>query len=368
VQPDSGAVVTGLDDEAVIQFDEVIDEMPGAGAGGAGSLSRQVLLSPVSGGVRVQWHRSSISVKPREGWKAGRVYRLELLPGILDLRRNKLDTGKVVLFSTGPAIGRARIGGIALGWAEQRVIPRALIEAVPLPDSAGYLTLSDSGGQFNLEGLAPGRYIVYATMDENADRRRGARESYDSTLVTLDSSSNVALYTFVHDTVGPRLRSATFVDSLTVRLDFTQALDPQTPLDSAHLRVLELPDSTPVPVKDVTSQRLYDSLTAAARRAADTTKRDTTARDSTPPRAAVQPQQPTVDTSLVRRLLSLRPIPTDRVVVTMARALKAETRYVFQVTGATNLIGRTADGQVVLLAPKPEPPDTTRRAPRTRPP
>lgn len=366
MHPDSGAVVQGLDDDAVIQFDEVIDEMPGSG-GGVGSLSRQILLSPVSGGVRVRWRRNAISIKPREGWKGGRVYRLELLPGIYDLRRNKLDTGKVVLFSTGPAIGRARIGGIAMSWVEQRVLPRALIEAVPLPDSAGYLTLADSGGQFDLQGLTPGRYIVYASLDENGDRRRGLREVYDSALITLDSSANVAFYTFVHDTVGPRVRTATLLDSVTVRLDFTQALDPLTALDSTHLRVVELPDSTPVPVKSVMPQRLYDSLTAAARRAADTTKRD-----STPPRAAPPPQQPAqgrrpavqVDTSLVRRLLALRPVPADRVIVTLARPMKPETRYVFQVSGATNLIGKKGgDAQVVLLAPKPQAADTTRRRP-----
>jgi len=254
-------------------------------------------------------------------------------------------------------------------------MPRALIEAVPLPDSVGYLTLADSGGQFDLQGLNPGRYIVYATIDENGDRRRGRREAYDSALVTLDSSSNVALYTFVHDTTGPRLRTATYVDSVTVRLDFTQALDPEKPLDRTRLRVLELPDSTPVGVKSVMGQRLYDSLAAAAKRAADTTHRD-----STPPRAAPPAQQPQpggqpgrrpavqVDTTLVRRLLALRPVPSDRLVVTMAQPLKPETRYAFRVTGATNLIGAMGDtAQVVLLAPKPQAQDTT-RVPRRTPP
>ncbi|MEX2155965.1 MAG: Ig-like domain-containing protein [Gemmatimonadales bacterium] len=371
VRPESGAVVPNWKDDAVIQFDEVIEEMPGTGPA---NLAAYVLLSPTARGMKVSWHRSSISVKPREGWKHGgaRVYRLEILPGILDLRRNRLDSATIVLFSTGPEIGHARIGGIALAWVEQRVLPRALIEAVPLPDSIGYLTLADSGGQFNLEGLTPGRYIVYATADENGDRRRGLREPYDSTLVTLDSSSNVALYTFLHDTVPPRLRVATAIDSLSARVEFTQPLDATIPLDTTQVRVLELPDSTPVAIASILTQRQYDSLTAAAARA----KADSAAAQDTaagrqrvaPPPGPEQPGQPRrpalqVDTSLVRQLLAERPVPSDRIVLTFARALKPETRYLIRVTGATNLTGRKGDGQVVLLVPKPAVADTTRRRP-----
>src|SRR5213592_1773867 len=273
VKPESGAVVPNWKSSVVIQYDGVIDEMPGSGSAGSMSgLAKQILLSPVRGAVKVDWHRSSISVKPKEGWKR-RVYRLEILPGIMDLRRNRLDSAKTVLFSTGPEIGHARIGGIALKWIEQTILARALIEAVPLPDSAGYLTMADSGGQFNLTNLQPGRYIVYATADENGDRRRGVREAYDSTEVTLDSSSNVALFTFPHDTVPPRPRAATSLDSTTVRVEFTQALDPTASFDTAHVHVLELPDSTPVATTQVLTQRQFDSLTNAARAKADSAAR-----------------------------------------------------------------------------------------------
>jgi hypothetical protein len=360
----------------VIEFDEVIDEMPGSGT--QGGLSQQVLLSPVSGGVRVSWHRSKIHVKPREGWKK-RTYRLEVLPGIFDLRRNRFDTAKVVMFTTGPAIGQGRIGGIVLSWTEQRILPRALIEAVPLPDSVGYLTRADSGGQFNLEGLPTGQYIVYALLDENNDRRRGVREPWDSTLLRLDSSSNVALYTFGHDTNPPRLRAASFGDSVSIRLEFSQPLDPALPIDTSRVRVLELPDSTPVPIARVMSQRLYDSLATAARQKADSARaaaaaaRDTSRRlqppppPPQPPPTPAQQKQPVVDTALVRRLLSLRPVPTDRMVVILGKPLKPETRYLIRVTDATNLIGKKGAGDVLLLVPKPVVRDTTNDARRTPP-
>src|SRR5439155_865242 len=287
---ESGSVVPNWSGDAVIQFDEVIDEMAGGGGGGGAGvqgLARQVLLSPVAGDVKVGWHRTSVSIKPKEGWKK-RVYRLEIQPGFVDLRRNRTNWAKTVLFTTGPEIGHARIGGITLKWIEQQVLLHALIEAVPLPDTVGYMTMSDSGGQFNLTNLQPGRYIVYAIADENGDRRRGLREAYDSTIVTLDSSSNVAFYTFPHDTVPPRPRGATYVDSITVRVEFSQALDPTASLDTLRVRVVH--------------------------------------------------------------------------------PLKAETRYVVRITGATNLIGKKGDGDVGFSVPKPVVADTSRRTPRQPPP
>jgi len=383
VRPESGAVVADWKDDAVIQFDEVIDEMGGSGGSGAGitGLAKQVILSPVHGDVAVSWGRTRIRVKPKEGWKPGRVYHLELLPGIVDLRRNILKKGQVVVFSTGPAIPRATLTGNALQWVEQRSMVGGLIEAVPLPDSVGYLTVSDSAGRFHLDALPPGRYVVYATIDQNNNRRRDRREAYDSAAVTLDSIADVSLFAFVHDTVGPRLRSGTVVDSITVRLEFTQALG--AALDTARIRVLQLPDSTPVTIAGTLTPRQYDSLTAAARK----TKPDSARPDSTPTarapaaptprqvdtaRARVDSAAARPDTSELHRLLAQRPVPFDKAVLRFAAPLKPETRYVIRVRAAVNLNGAVGgDGQIVVLTPKPPAPqkaDTATRAPRTTPP
>jgi hypothetical protein len=381
VRPESGAVVPGWKDDAVIQFDEVIDEMPGTG--GNTGLERQVLLSPVAGDVKVSWGRTRIHVKPKEGWKAGRVYRLEVLPGILDLRRNKLTTGRVVVFSTGPEIGHATLAGTTLQWVEQRALIGALIEAVPLPDSVGFQTIADSSGRFRLEALRAGRYVVYATADQNTNRRRDRREAYDSALVTLDTAATVTLFTFVHDTAGPRLRVATAVDSTTLRLEFSQPLAPGSALDTARVRVLQLPDSTPVALAAVLTPPQYDSLAAAERKAAqpDSARRDTAAAAGAPPAAARRappgrgaPARDTtaarVDTTQLKQLLAQRPVPFDKLVLRFPRPLTPETRYLIRVRGAVNLNGAVGDGQAVVLTPKPPAPDTTSNAPRptSRPP
>ncbi|HEX4633415.1 MAG TPA: Ig-like domain-containing protein, partial [Gemmatimonadales bacterium] len=138
VTPDSGAILPAFSGDAVIQFDEVIDEMAqgsgGGGGGGAASavngIGRQVVLSPVAGPVKVTWHRSAIHIKPKEGWKPGRVYHLQLLPGIVDLHRNVLKHGQTIIFSTGPKIPTASLRGLALSWVEQHTLTQGLIRAV----------------------------------------------------------------------------------------------------------------------------------------------------------------------------------------------------------------------------------------------
>ncbi|MGH7537638.1 MAG: Ig-like domain-containing protein, partial [Gemmatimonadales bacterium] len=275
VYPESGAVLPELRGDAVIQFDGVIDELsggaPSPGSPGAG-LGSRVLLSPTAGPVKVSWHRSAIHVKPKEGWKRGRVYHLEVLPGIADLRRNLTKDRRTIVFSTGPALPHAQLAGIAVQWVEQRALPGGLIQAVPLPDTIAYLTVADSAGTFRLGSLPPGRYAVFAVQDQNGNRQRDRREAYDSTLVMLDSSAAVVLWTFAHDTIGPRLRQAEPVDSTAARLTFSQPLDPALPLDSLEVRLLALPDSTPLAVRALLTSAGYDSLTARERAAADSAR------------------------------------------------------------------------------------------------
>lgn len=379
VYPESGAVVTDLHGDAVIQYDGVIDEQPSSGGGAAGGgtagLASRVLLSPTRGPVKVSWHRSSIHVKPQEGWKPGRVYRLEILPGIADLQRNATKDRRLIVFSTGPAIPGATISGVAVQWVEQRPLLGGLIRAVPLPDTIAYLTMTDSSGAFRLEQLPRGRYAVYAVVDQNANRVRDRREAYDSTLVTLDSSAALVLWAFSHDTIGPRLRQADAIDSSAVRLTFTQPLDPALRIDSLRVRVVVLPDSAPVRVQGLFTPADFDSLTARARAAADSARaandttapraprapRDTTKRDTTEaPAPSARPGRPGArreeqDTSAVHLILEQRPVPQDKLVLRVDTTLAPGGRYFIEVLGARNLNGARGEGHTVLVVPKPKP-------------
>lgn len=381
VYPESGAVVPNPRGSAVIQFDGVIDEQSGGGGGATAGLASRILLSPTAGPVEVSWHRSSIHIRPKEGWKPGRVYQLQVLPGIADLRRNILKERRTIVFSTGPAIPHASLSGAALAWVEQRALVGGLIRALPLPDTIAYLALVDSSGGFRIDNLPPGRYAVFAIADQNGNRVRDRREAYDSALVTLDSSAEVVLWTFLHDTAGPRLRQVDPVDSVTARITFTQPLDPTQAPESLGVRVLALPDSTPVRVRALLRQEDYDSLAARERAAQDTTKRTPTQREANPDRevdtVAPPPRvvgggapPPAQDTSALRALLRQRPVPQDRLMMRLEVPLAPGGRYYVEVLRARNLNGAAGSGHNVLVVPKPKPapPDTTRaRRDSTRP-
>jgi len=370
VSPESGATVADLKGDAVIHFDEVIDEMPG-GSGGLGAIAgigRQIVLSPVNGAVDVSWHRTAIHVRPAEGWKPGRVYHLQLLPGVVDLRRNILKQGRTIIFSTGPAFPRASLSGTALLWVEQRALARAVIRAQLLPDTVPYVTLTDSSGNFTLAGIPPGTYRVFAIQDQNANRRLDRREAFDSVTVALDSSASVTLWTFAHDTAGPRLREADVVDSLTFRLQFSQPLDPRVRLGPAQVSLWSLPDTTPVPLHGVWTSAEFDSIQTVARALADSLRRakDTTARaaprkDSVPAprRDAIRARPDTgkahADTARLRQLLRQRPIPADHFVAQAGQALKPGNKYLVRVSGVMNLNGAKGDGQAPFTVPVPKP-------------
>ena len=390
VYPESGAVIPDLRDDAVIQFDGVIEEQGGGNptAAGGGGLATRILLSPTVGDVKVSWHRTAIHVKPKEGWKPGRVYQLHVLPGIADLRRNILKERRTIVFSTGPDIPHAALSGVAVQWAEQRALVGGLIRAMRLPDTAAYLAVVDSAGTFRLDNLPPGRYAVFGVADQNGNRLRDRREAYDSTSVTIDSTATVVLWTFVHDTLGPRLRLAEPVDSVTARLTFSQPLDPSRPPDSLEVRVLSLPDSTPLSVGALLTPADYDSLIAreraavdSIRAARDTTRRDTTARPARParpdtargparrdtvaPRPRVGPGRaapgaaPAPDSSLLV-ILRQRPVPFDKLVLRVDTLFVPGEKYYVEVRGARNLNGATAGGHAVLVIPKRTPPPAQR--------
>ena len=406
IRPDSGAIVPDLHDDLVIQYDEVIDEQPGTGGTSTGAavagLASHVILSPVVGPVKVSWHRTAIGVKPKEGWKPGRVYHLQILPGIADLRRNVVKQGRTLVFTTGPEIPSASLSGTALMWTEQRLLVSGLVRAARLPDSAAYLTVTDSVGQFHFDQIPPGRYLVMAVVDLNNNRLRDRREAFDSTIVTLDSSAQATLWTFVHDTLGPRLQTLEPVDTTGFRMSFSLPLDPYRPLDSLRLRFLSLPDSTPVPIAGIVTSTQFDSITKRERAVADSLRQDSLARlapkdttrkgalpptpdtararvarpDTTrrrpaaPPLGGVLGQPPGPPTgvpggahfaapdTLVKRLLAGRPVPQDKLVVRLEKGkfLVPGAKYYVEVAGAVNLNGATATSHNVLVVPKAPPP------------
>jgi Bacterial Ig-like domain len=364
--PDSGAVKPGWRGAAIIQFDEVIDERSGGG------LEKLVTLSPVPKALQVDWKRSAIAIKPKDGWRDSVTYLLTLQPGIADLTGNRMTQGRTLIFSTGGPIPDTRISGTVVDWEQGRLAPRAMVEAVRLPDSLRYVTTADSASNFNLPALPPGRYLVRAGLDANNDHALEPREPFDSLTVQLDSVASHTFWTFQHDTVGPALTRATVLDSVTLRLELNAALPPES-LAAGAVRVLALPDSTPVTLANVWHSAQYDSVAAAEHAAQAAKARDTTGAkagaDTThraPPPAPLRPPTPTAaaglqsdtaqarlaaDTARVNALLRQRPKISSALVVRLAAPLTPGGHYLVE-TDVVNLLGARRSSHQAVAVPE----------------
>ncbi len=355
VTPDSGAIVEGLRDRLLIQFDEVIDERSGGG------LERLVRLAPVKGPPDIDWKRTAIAVRPKEGWRSGIIYHLRILSGISDLRNNRLNQGRTVIFSTGGPIPATSLEGTVLDWQAGRAAPRALVEAMLLPDSLIYSAMADSAGDFLLASIPPGRYHVVATVDANNNGRRDFREAFDSITLALDSVASQVFWAFRRDTLGPRIARLSVADSLTIRLELDQGILPEQ-VKQLSVEVLALPDSSPVAIREILRQEEYDSLRTAESRSRTTVEPDTSAprpaRPPTPPDTLAIPlreaQTPTAlraDTSKAARLLSSRPKPSPVVMIRLLNRLERGSRLLVR-ANAVNLLGYRAHSRLLLLVPE----------------
>jgi hypothetical protein len=398
ITPDSGAVLDGFGDEVEFQFDEVISESSGGG------LEQLFRISPRHEETKVSWKRKRLTVRPGDGWRDSVAYQVTLLPGIADLRNNRLDSGRTVTFSTGGPIPDTRITGTVIDWEAGRAGERALIEVIRLSDSLTYIGQSDSVGDFELQAIPPGRYLVQSVIDQNNNDRRESREAFDSATIDLDSLFTRTFWTFQHDTVGPRITQLTRRDSLAIGLEFSQSLFPDLPGPEA-ISVRVLPDSTPVEIAALLAPSVFDSLRAAAadsaRAAADSARQDTSVVDSAAVQdttivaardtAAVTPADTLAvapsdtaaaaadtataaepDTSRVAQLLRERPPLTRSVVITLVDTLIPDGRYLVEAT-VRNVLGVAEQSLQVLVTPPapelpenppPAPPDTSGRDPR----
>jgi Bacterial Ig-like domain len=351
-RPDSFARIPGFKGNVEFRFDEVISEggAPNVGTG-TGDLEKLVILSPTTRVPNVTWRRSRITVRPSEGWRPNRVYRVELLPGATDLRRNRSTAGTVLTFTTGAPLPATTIDGTVVDWTTSRPVAGALVEAVLLPDSLPYRGLADSSGHFKLGPLPDGQYLVRGVLDENRNVRFDGREAFDTVRLAPGKTAAGELWAFVHDTTPMRIREVTVIDSTSASIQLSQSLAPGLRIAPKQVTVRILPDSTPIRVTSVLPKPLDDSLNRRAAPARDTTARDTTRRDTTAAdttrpggrRGIVElgPGRPRPRTEL--EPLTTRPPLTDRLILRVPQPWKPEGRYEVEIRGLRSVSGVTAD-------------------------
>jgi hypothetical protein len=324
IAPDSGRVSVSPR-SVIFRFNEVVSERPT----GATTLANLFVVSPQHGTPVVSWQRDEIAVRPRRGWRPNTVYSVTMLPGLADLRGNVRREGASTLFATGPVIPATAITGILYDWAAGEPVAAGLVQAITT-DSTTYVAYSDSAGAFTLPHLPPGAYEVKGVVDGNRNRALDPREAWDTVTVALTDTARVELYTFVRDSIGPRVREVIAPDSLTLGVTFDVPVDSRIPLSPGWITVLG-PDSIPLPLSSVALPESAPTDTAAA--------------------AAPDLERPPAMT---------RARPYTQVIVTLAAPLQPGATYTVVANGFPGLLGRVAPSSraITIPAPPPTPPAT----------
>jgi hypothetical protein len=367
-RPDSFARLPEFDGSAEFVFDEVVSEGGSPNRGeGTGDLEKLVILSPSNRIPEVSWRRNRIVVRPREGWRPNRVYRVELLPGVTDLRSNRSEAGAVITFSTGAPRPDITLDGLVMDWSTSRPAAGALVIASLLPDSLHYRGVADSSGRFSLGPLPQGEYSVSGVLDQDADHTLDPREAFATARVARGKTAVGELWTFVHDTTPPRIQTVVVDDSVKATATLTQKLDPGQRLTTRDVSLRLLPDSIPVAVSSILPQPLDDSL--HGRRVAP--EDSLAAGDSVAPRDTTRAARRNVPAPRGRApaesVKPSRPPLNDRLVVRVPRPWKPGSRLVLEIRGVKNVTGvpGTAVGVIAVPErPKADTTDTARVKPR----
>jgi hypothetical protein len=330
------------------QFDEVVSEggTPNRGEG-TGGLEKLVILSPTNRVPEVSWKRNRITVRPKEGWRPNRVYRVQLLPGVTDLRNNRSTEGAVLTFSTGAPKPQLTLQGQIVDWSTSRPPANGLIVATLLPDSLPYRGVTDSSGRFSLGPLPNGDYLVTGVLDQNQDNRQDSREAYATARVPRGKSDVGELWAFVHDTNPPRIQTVTVDDSVSATVTFSQKLDPRQRLSPKDVRLRLLPDSVPVSVASILPKPVDDSLNRKATPADTGVTEDTIGRKPGPTVRGKPSEAP-----------PSRPPLFDALTLRVPRPWAPGARLVLEIRGVRNVTGVAGNPIGVVAVPEKPKPET----------
>jgi len=349
LRPEYGASVPGFDGVARVRFDEPLSNPR--------DLERNVSGSP-AGSYDVKPGRSGLEVRPRDGWREGVIYYIRLEAGVSDLLRNRTLSPVEWLFAVGGEVPPTEVTGRVIDRVSARGA-RGLRVRFLGADSIPYTIVSDTGGVFKMPGLPYGDYEAVGFTDENRNFAYDPEfESGGSTPLSLTTSErevDVQVIMLPADTTSPVLAGAEVVDSLTVRLEFDDPLDPDADLADAA-----------VTVRDTTTGRMLEAAgfvvgtVFPVEAPPDSLARDTVAVPSdslAAPDGLAVPDSLAADTTDDEAPAGPELTPAStRVTVRLATPLVAGT-YVVEAAGFPNLRGLEGGGSAGFRYEPPPPPE-----------
>jgi hypothetical protein len=365
--PDTFAILEPFDDGVSFEFDRRVSERPASG-----QLRDAVVVSPRTGEVSVRHRRRGVEVRMEGGFRERTVYRVTLLPTLQDLWDNRLDGPHDLFFSTGPEFEPNVLGGLVTDRLTGEAMDDVRVEAVPLEaNGLAHSTMTDSTGIFSFPFLPADRYLLRAYDDLNRNREPDFTEPQDSLEVTVARGDTVIvteLVLLLPDTTPAVLTQVEALDSLSLRLEFDDPLDPERPLDEVMV-ALSREDGGPVPdVLEVLHLHEWEARPPPEpEEPREEDPGDPEDPDAPPPAEDPEEEPVAEEVGVPARADDDPPLPAFEIFVVLEGPLEVGVEYLVEVEGLTNLNGvpggggeRTVVGPEPPREPEPEemPPDT----------
>ncbi len=189
-------------------FDELID---------ASKLQESIIISPFYAGKKeVKYKKNEVLISFDTLFDDNTTYIINFAGGISDVTEgNDLSSAKLI-FSTGEYIDSASISGVIYNPNENKRVEGALVGLYQDADSLDlfhkkpiYFTFSDESGKYEINNVKPGKYTIYAFMDENksfiAEFKNEAFGFYENTVEVNNKTRKIKLNLNKEDLSGLRL-------------------------------------------------------------------------------------------------------------------------------------------------------------------
>ncbi len=230
-EPADGALNVEPGTKIILQFSERVAE---PGSGKAVFISPRPVAEP-----KLRWKGSRVEISLADTFQTNATYVVSVSTDIADLRGNKLDSGGIVAFSTGPSIDSGVVGGavyrkdrraaaIMVGLYRENLFEDTTVPIDSIyPD---YLTQSNQEGRFRFQHLPEREYRLIAFEDKNrTERFEPFREAFalpDRHLrVGPDTLlKNLRLHLTTQDTATVEILSASFTSENLLKMRLSRSI------------------------------------------------------------------------------------------------------------------------------------------------
>jgi len=250
VEPEPFSTIEPGDRTLRVRYNERISERPERG-----TLEDVVVVSPRTGEVEVSHDRMGIDIEVEGGFREGLVYRVTIAPSLRDMFDNPMAVPFEWVFSTGDSIRANAVVGQVWDATTGDPVDDATVYLRRLPGADGatpsdtfpYVARTDSVGIFALRYLPAGPAEIVAWQDVDNDAEVDFAEARVEQRLSLGATDTVTLANLPilpADTTRAVLEDAEVLDSLTIRVEFDDLIDPLMPIDEIMVTLSPAADST----------------------------------------------------------------------------------------------------------------------------